>query len=443
MSGSILIIDDDRDVLDALRVLLEDEFEEIVVESNANRITGMIPKAYDVILLDMNFSAGINSGNEGLFWLSRIKEKNANAFIVMMTAYGNIDLAVEALKRGANDFVLKPWDNDKMIATLRAGLALRKVNTAAVTRSNFTNASFIKGSSQVMQELHEQINRVAPTDASVLILGENGTGKEIIAREIHRLSKRKDHGFFSVDMSALPSTLFESELFGHKKGAFTDARSDRTGRFVEANGGTLFLDEIGNLPIAQQAKLLTTLQQREVTPVGANEKIPFDIRLLTATNAALPERVEEGSFRQDLYYRINTITLHVPPLRERDEDIVLLANHFLRQYVSTYEKSEMHFHDDVKRALREYGWPGNVRELQHTVEKAVILSHTEVITAEQLNLSISSKTTSLLGNRRLDDIEKEALIQSLSAHGGNIVHAAKALGITRQTFYNKMKKYGI
>jgi DNA-binding NtrC family response regulator len=439
-SNTILIIDDDRDVLDALRVLLEDDFKEIITESNAHRIASLAKNKYDAILLDMNFSAGINSGNEGLYWLGEVLKANAAASVVMMTAYGNIGLAVEAIKRGAKDFVLKPWDNDKLIATIKACISLQKPAEIKIIPDQ---NHFIEGRSKIMATLHEQIRKVAATDASVLILGENGTGKEVVARELHRLSNRAGKIFVPVDLSTLTPNLFESELFGHKKGAFTDARADRKGRFETANEGTLFLDEIGNLPIEQQAKLLTVLQNRTIVPVGSNDPVPINIRLLTATNAPLLQLAEQGLFRQDLLYRINTITLIVPPLRDRGEDIITLAEHFLNHYRTQYNKPGIRFGAEAKNILLHYTWPGNVRELQHTLEKAIILTNNETLTAGDFNLSISSRPVQTSPLKTLDDLEKEALQQALHNHKGNIVHAAKALGITRQTFYNKMKKYGI
>jgi two-component system, NtrC family, response regulator HydG len=434
----ILIIDDDPDIVDALRVLLEDDFR-VETETRTNRIVSLAAGPYDLI------SAGVNTGNEGLFWLSKILAINPGACVILMTAYGNISLAVEAIKRGARDFILKPWDNDKLIATLRASLGQQKVKTGNAPGAGRTSPVYVEGRSPVMLRLQEQLRKVAATDASVLLLGENGTGKEVIARELHRLSSRAGCTFLSVDLSALSSTLFESELFGHKKGAYTDAHSDRTGRFREAHGGTLFLDEIGDLPHAQQVKLLTVLQTREVIPVGSDERIPVDVRLISATSVSGQQLGEPGHFRQDLLYRINTITIHVPPLRERGEDILMLAEYFLDHYCKQYGKELPELTAEARHALQVYAWPGNVRELQHTLEKAVILCDGMRITRDDLNLSISSKLPDAATppTMTLDHIEKEALRQALITHGGNIVQASKALGITRQTLYNKMKKYGL
>jgi DNA-binding NtrC family response regulator len=446
MTGnSILIIDDDRDVLDALNVLLEDEFRQVITENNTNRIEQLARAQYDAILLDMNFSAGINTGNEGLFWLTKILQSNPAAVVIMMTAYGNINLAVEAIKRGAKDFVLKPWDNDKLIASIRACMTVSKNSmTTQFGQVYKVQNDPIIGKSPVMQELLSQVEKVAVTDASVLLLGENGTGKEIVARQIHQRSPRASRPFVPVDMTSLTTTLFESELFGHKKGAFTDARAERKGKFEAADGGTLFLDEIANLPLPQQAKLLTVLQQREVIPVGSNLSVAIDVRVISATNALLTDLVSKGSFRQDLLYRINTITLHIPPLRDRGEDILLLADHYLEHYKRKYNKESLYLEDLSKKVLMVHPWPGNVRELQHTMEKAVILSSGPAIGTRDLNLSLSAGSQAINPvARTLDALEKEALQNALQLHGGNIVQAAKALGITRQTFYNKMKKYGI
>jgi DNA-binding NtrC family response regulator len=435
-TGSVLIIEDDPDVVDALTVLLEDEFSQIHSEANPNRIHSIPLTNYDIILLDMNFSAGINSGNEGLHWLSVILNKTVTANIIMLTAYGNINLAVEAIKRGAKDFVLKPWDNEKLLATIKGNAKRKKVAAHGLLQN-----TFVEGKSKAMVQLQEQIEKVAGTDASVLILGENGTGKELVAQKIHALSSRAAGPFITVDLSTITETLFESELFGHKKGAFTDAKADKKGRLEAANGGTLFLDEMGNLPLSQQSKLLTVLQNRKVTPVGSPTSVDIDVRLISATNAVLHDRVKEGSFRQDLLYRINTITLTVPPLRDRSDDVITLAEYFLRIYSSKYHK-RCSLDSSALSALKLYSWPGNVRELQHTMEKAVILSAADVITQADLNLSISGMPEQQSG-KTLDEIEKAALQNALAEHAGNIVQAAKALGITRQTLYNKMKKYGI
>lgn len=436
---SVLIVDDDADIISALQVVLEDEFDRIDTESNATRIPALLQANYDAILLDMNFSAGINTGNEGLFWLQTILQQKPDANVVLMTAYGNIDLAVEAIKRGARDFILKPWHNEKLIATLRAVVGGKRGKQNSRPNSP---EFFFESRSPVMVSLMEKIARVAPTDASVLLLGENGTGKDVVAHEIHRKSQRASEGFYTVDLATLTPGLFESELFGHKKGSFTDAKSDRKGRFESADGGTLFLDEIGNLPLALQSKLLTVLQRKEVMPVGSNTPVAFNVRIISATNAALDQMVKSGEFRQDLMYRLNTITIEVPALRDRDEDVLPLAEFFLQQYKAEYGKGDLSLSDDAQKSIKSYHWPGNVRELRHSIEKAVILAD-NVITARDLALSTSARSIPPSTMRTLDDMEKDAIQHALNQYGGNIVQAAKALGITRQTLYNKMKKYGI
>jgi DNA-binding NtrC family response regulator len=440
-NAGILIVDDDRDVLDALAVVMEDDFSRIVKESNPNRIQTLLNENIDIVLLDMNFSAGINTGNEGLFWLSKIKQLNPAVDVIMMTAYGNINLAVEAIKRGAKDFILKPWENEKLLATVKSAVA-EKTSRKSHSKTAL-DYKFVEGRSVAMVKIQDQVRKVAATDASVLLLGENGTGKEMFAKLIHQLSKRAEQTFHSVDLSTIPASLFESEIFGHKKGAFTDARADRVGKFESANNGTLFLDEIGNLPLAQQVKLLTVLQSRSVTPVGSTETVPVDVRIISATNSDLLESVSAGDFRQDLLYRINTITITVPPLRERTEDIEPLADYFLDEFRAKYNKPDMKISGGALSSMMQYDWPGNVRELKHTLEKAVILSDTNFIDSKNLDLSISGKPLSASAAKTLEAVEKEAMVNALNTHGGNIVHAAKALGITRQTLYNKMKKYGI
>lgn len=434
-----MIIDDDPDILEALKVLLEEEFAEIVTENHPQRITSLLTKSsFNVVLLDMNFSAGLNTGNEGLFWLSKILESNPETSVVTMTAYGNIGLAVEAMRRGARDFVLKPWDNAKLLASLKASTQYKRQPKSETSK---TNSRMVHGESEVMKSLGQNLQKIAPTDASVLILGENGTGKEVMAQQIHQLSKRKDHPFVHVDLSTINPGIFESELFGHKKGAFTDAKADYSGRFVKAHKGTLFLDEIGNLPVDQQAKLLTVLQKREVVPMGSVDAIPIDVRLITATNANLMELTEKGEFREDLLYRINTISVEIPPLRERQEDIVILANHFLEINSQRYSKPGLSFDESALGALQDYSWPGNVRELQHAIEKGVILSSGPAIKADDLNLYTPFKKSE--SRQTLAEIETAAIINALKNNNGNIVKAAKELGITRQTLYNKMKRYGI
>ena len=390
--GTILVVDDNKAVLNALEMLLAGVFREVITLRTPNQIEAILESGrVDVVLLDMNFSAGINTGNEGLYWLSRIKEYAAEIPVVLFTAYADIDLAVRAVKEGATDFVVKPWDNAKLVATLLAAYRLHesrrevkqlKAKEEVLKGQLSPERTVVWGESDVMRRVRQLIEKVAVTDANVLITGENGTGKEIVAREIHALSGRKEEVMISVDMGAITETLFESELFGHVKGAFTDAREDRVGKFEAANKGTLFLDEIGNLSYALQSKLLATLQNRKVIRVGSNKPIDVNIRLICATNSDLPRMVKEGTFREDLLYRINTIHVEVPPLRERGNDILLLAEAFLRDYGRKYRKPDLSFSGETRQRLLGYSWPGNVRELQHTVEKAVIMCDRQVLTPE-------------------------------------------------------------
>ena len=452
--GKLLIVDDNPDALDALEMFLDSEFDLIKSVKNPNLIPGLINNGnFDVILLDMNFSAGINSGNEGIYWLKKILKIDKDAVIVLITAYGGVELAVTAIKEGAFDFVMKPWDNDKLLSTLKAAFKLRetklelerlKSKQRHLFKDNNKNHNKIIGYSPVMKRIFATINKVASTDVNVLILGENGTGKELIAREVHNQSKRKEEVLISVDMASLSETLFESELFGHEKGAFTDAKERRAGRFETASGGSLFLDEIGNLPLTLQAKLLAVLENREITRIGSNTKIPVDIRLICATNKNLEKLVEEGLFREDLLYRINTIQIETPTLRSRGDDIVLLANFFLNIYGTKYEKNHLKINSRAIDKLRQYHWPGNVRELQHTIEKAVILTDSDILKPESFMLK--SSTPEFYGIKRtgkLEDIEKQAIMDALDLKKGNLSEAAKELGISRQTIYNKMRRYGL
>lgn len=398
----------------------------------------------------MNFSAGINTGNEGLYWLSRIKEYAAEIPVVLFTAYADIDLAVRAVKEGATDFVVKPWDNAKLVATLLAAYRLHesrrevkqlKAKEEVLKGQLSPERTVVWGESDVMRRVRQLIEKVAVTDANVLITGENGTGKEIVAREIHALSGRRGEVMISVDMGAITETLFESELFGHVKGAFTDAREDRVGKFEAANKGTLFLDEIGNLSYALQSKLLATLQSRKVIRVGSNKPIDVNIRLICATNSDLSRMVKEGTFREDLLYRINTIHVEVPPLRERGNDILLLAEAFLRDYGRKYRKPDLSFSGETRQRLLGYSWPGNVRELQHTVEKAVIMCDRQVLTPE--DFLFKSEPSEMAPLETLEDMEREMIRKALERHEGNLSAVASRLGITRQTLYNKMKKFNL
>jgi DNA-binding NtrC family response regulator len=442
-TGSILVIDDNKNVISALQILLNNYFEKVwLLPSPKTLISTIREKSPDIVLLDMNFSAGINSGNEGLFWLAEIKKAYPELPVVLFTAYAEIELAVNALKEGASDFVVKPWDNEKLIATLQSVLKKRGKQSSAefVVKNEF---DICWGSSRVMQELHSIIRKVACTDANILITGENGTGKELIAKEIHRLSSRSEKILVSVDMGAITETLFESELFGHIKGAFTDARNDRVGKFEVADNGTLFLDEIGNLSYTLQAKLLSVLQSRQIIRVGSNKSIPVNIRLICATNKNLFKAVSEGEFREDLLYRINTIQIDVPSLRNRPEDIAILAEFFLQQYSEKYHKTNLKLSDKAITKLESYQWPGNVRELQHTIEKAIILSEGHVLQSSDFDLCTVKIASDLADSLSLEDMEKAMIEKSMKRNNNNISAVATEMGITRPTLYSKIKKYGL
>ncbi|HNC32140.1 MAG TPA: sigma-54 dependent transcriptional regulator, partial [Cyclobacteriaceae bacterium] len=407
---------------------------------------------YDVILLDMNFSKDITSGKEGFYWLEKILEKDPQAVVILITAFGDVEMAVKALKQGATDFVLKPWQNEKLISTISTAIKLRqsysevdKLRKAKEMLEEQISKPFgeIIGQSTAIKEVFGLIDKVAKTDANVLILGENGTGKELIARAIHQRSLRKDSSFVSVDMGAITETLFESELFGHKKGAFTDAREDRPGRFELANGGTLFLDEIGNLSLSLQSKLLSALQARQVTRVGSNQAIPVDIRLICATNMPLHQMVKEGTFRQDLLYRINTVEIKVPPLADRMEDIPLLAQHYLEHYAKKYHKSVTTISPGAADKLKRYAWPGNIRELQHSIERAVIMTDSNSLQESDFLFSRPVSSSASPETLNLDEVEKAAIVKALSLYSGNISKAADELGLTRASLYRRMEKYGL
>lgn len=454
MNGKLLIVDDHKQVLKALIQLLEPEFDSITGISNPNQIISCINKEdYDVILLDMNFSAGVNTGNEGIYWLARILKSDPLAAVVMITAYSDVNLAVRAIKEGAADFVVKPWDNNKLITTLQAAFKLRQSkveNKKLRDRQKQINKGIINqygpliGKSQAMENVLQVIKKVARTDANVLVIGENGTGKELIVKEIHNNSRRAGEVFISIDIGTITETLFESEMFGHVKGAFTDAREDKTGWFETASGGTLFLDEIGNLSLTMQSKLLTAIQNRVICKVGSKTPIPFDIRLICASNKNPEEMVTKNLFREDLYYRINTIVIELPPLRDRGDDIVLLAEHFLKEYANKYEKFQLKFSSRTLDKLMKYSWPGNVRELRHTVEKAVILCESDILTPEDFLISHSSQQPALQKKPpTFADIEKQALETALRNNNGSVLKASKELGLARQTMYNKMQKYNL
>lgn len=452
--GKVLVVDDDQYVTLSLRMLLEQHFKKVEVLNAPKLIPETLSKqVFDVVLLDMNFRLGETSGKEGIKWLQKIIEQDVNTSVILMTAYGGVDIAVQAIKDGAVDFVVKPFQNEKLITTVTAALQLSQSKKAVKhlrsqkdilsSTMDYQYANMI-GRSDIMQEVFQTVEKVARTDANVLILGENGTGKELIARALHRSSPRSGEVFISVDLGAISETLFESELFGHKKGAFTDAKEDRVGRFEAASGGTLFLDEIGNLSLPLQAKLLTVLQNRKVVRVGSNKPIDIDIRLVCATNMNLPKMVKEGTFRQDLLYRINTVALNLPALRDRTEDIPLLAEHFLKIYCKKYQKPELRVPEYVVKKLQKYHWPGNVRELQHALERAVILSDgTNLKSSDFQFLTDDIEDEQQFENYNLEELEKWAIKNALVKHKGNVSHAAKELGLTRGSMYRRMEKYGL
>jgi len=448
--SSVLVIDDDTDVLTAVKLLLKTEVGQVVTEKNPEQILSLIGKQqFDIILLDMNFSSSVNTGNEGLFWLKRIKEIRPATAVIMITAYGDIDLAVRSLKEGAFDFVLKPWQNEKLLATLHDALKVKKDASpkgGGQRRNGTETNNELIGNSEIMQEIFHKIMKVAPTDANILLTGENGTGKDMIAHFIHQHSDRASHPFIKVDVGALTESLFESELFGHKKGAFTDAREDRAGRFETAAGGTLFLDEIGNISLAQQAKLLTVLQSRQVTRLGSNQAVAIDIRLICATNVPIGQLANENRFRKDLIYRINTIEIEVPPLRKRAEDILPLANHFLGEYTEKYFRNTIQLSADAMEKLRRYHYPGNVRELRYIMERAVIMAEGNVLQGGDLIFSpIESAGEELLesGDYKLSTVEKNTIMRVIEKNSGNITKAAKELGLTRTALYRRISKYEI
>lgn len=455
-AGKILIVDDDEDVLIAARLLLKQHFTIVRTEKDPQNIPALLKNdSYDVIMLDMNFTKDVTSGKEGFYWLNTILEIAPSAVVILITAFGDVEMAVKAVKEGATDFVLKPWQNEKLLATLSSAMKLKKSQDEieklrsyqkTVSTDQDTEFQEFIGSSPAMLSVFEKIEKVAKTDANVLILGENGTGKELVARAIHRHSPRSGEVFVSVDMGAISETLFESELFGHVKGAFTDAKEDRAGRFEIANGGTLFLDEIGNLPIVLQSKLLTVLSQRVVTRVGSNKQTPFDIRLICATNMPLYDMITRSQFRQDLLYRINTIEIHLPPLRERAEDIPLIADHYLDIYTKKYKKPRMRLSPLTVKKLQKYHWPGNVRELQHAIERAVIMADSPILEPGEFILSakeVQEAEGLQLEKLDLETIEKLVVQKALAKHEGNVSQAAQELGLTRTSLYRRMEKYGL
>lgn len=447
---SILAVDDDSDVLIAVRMLLKNEVLKIVVEKNPENIPALLKENnFDLMLLDMNFKSSINTGNEGLYWLKRVKTIKPALQVIMITAYADIDLAVRSLKEGAFDFMVKPWHNDKLISTINDALEKNNKQQRAEARNGKDSVigTELLGKSEMMQDIFYKIGKIAPTDANILVMGENGTGKDLIAKAIHQKSLRAKNPYVKVDVGALTDSLFESELFGHKKGAFTDAREDREGRFESANSGTLFLDEIGNISLTQQAKLLTVLQNRMVTKLGSNQASPIDIRLVCATNVTLADLSNENRFRKDLIYRINTVEITVPPLRKRKEDILMLAKHFANIYASKYMKPSIEFDRTAADKLESYHYPGNVRELQYTIERAVIMSDGEVLQGRDIIFSpIESQPATLLAGdaeSNLSHLEKNTILRVIEKHGGNITKAAKELGLTRTALYRRLEKYDI
>jgi two-component system, NtrC family, response regulator HydG len=446
-NASILVIDDDTDVLTAVRLLLKTESKEVVIEKNPENLRSHLAKnGFDVILLDMNFNSSINTGNEGLFWLKEVKKIKPDASVIMITAYGDIDLAVRSLKEGAADFVVKPWHNEKLIETIRDILRRKENKNNPSTLPGPAAGKELLGESPIMEEIFYKIDKIAPTDANILILGENGTGKDLVAKAIHQQSLRADKPFVKVDVGALTETLFESELFGHKKGAFTDAREDRIGRFESANQGTLFLDEIGNISLQQQAKLLSVLQNRQIIRLGTNQPIPIDIRLICATNLPITELANEKRFRKDLVYRINTVEIMIPPLRKRGDDIMLLANHFCSLYSNKYLKPGLEIETKALHKLLNYNYPGNVRELQYTIERAVIMADHDRLKEEDIIFSpIESQDEAEHEQKelKLSAVEKNTILKVIQKHNGNITQAAKELGLTRTALYRRLSKYDI
>lgn len=442
-TGTILVVDDNKSVLASLELLLENEFSTVKTAANPNQITALLSTVpIDVVILDMNFSTGINNGNEGLYWLRHIHELQPSLPVVMLTAYGDVELAVKALKNGAADFLLKPWDNQTLVLKIKEAynnVKRKDKTTAHKEKKNIPE--MLAGHSPAMLQLIKVVTKVARTDANILITGENGTGKEMLAREIHRLSGRSAYPMFSMDMGAISESLFESELFGHERGAFTDAYESRAGKFEAANGSSLFMDEIGNLPLTLQAKLLTVLQNRSVTRIGSNKVIPVDIRLISATNKDIPEMIKEGLFREDLLYRINTIHLEIPPLRDRGDDILQFIEVFLHRFASKYQRQDIRMHEQTVEKLCSYHWPGNIRELQHTIEKAVILCEGNVIRPKDILVKQTWKPQNAAIVPNLEEVERQAIETAIRQNEGNLTAAAEQLGVSRQTLYNKLKRF--
>jgi DNA-binding NtrC family response regulator len=447
--GTILIVDDNEHILITLNQLLKKEFEKVITLKKPDQIRNLLStEQFDVILLDMNFKAGVNIGNEGFFWLREIRKLVPDSIVLFITAYGDIDIAVKSMKEGANDFITKPWDSDKLISTIHSYVELseskRKIERLqASQRIGNDLYTEIIGNSKAIQNTRNTISKIANTDATILILGENGSGKALIAYAIHKQSNRINEPFVHVDLGSLSEGLFESELFGHVKGAFTDAKEDRIGRFEAASDGTLFLDEIGNLSLALQQKLLSTLQTKTFTKVGSNKSISVDVRLICATNRYLKQMVIEGTFREDLYYRINTIQIESPPLRDREEDIVLLTKSFLKEFSQRYQKPSLQFTEQAFEKIMQYSWPGNVRELRHSVERAVLLANDKEIKPEDIFAQNTSQHDETNQSNKLEDVEKNTIIRVINSNKGNLTKASEELGISRSTLYLKIEKYGI
>ena len=448
--ASILLVDDDDDILFSAKISLKTHFTNIITTNNPKTIITQLAQQIDVVLLDMNYRIGFEDGKEGLYWLKQIKEISPETTVILMTAFGSVNLAVNAIKQGATDFILKPWNSEKLYTIVNAGVELsrsKRKNTQLETIQEQQNKEFhqqtehIIGTSPAMNDAVKLMYKVAPTDANILVLGENGTGKYVFAKEIHLQSDRKNHPFIHIDLGSLNENLFESELFGYAKGAFTDAQKDTLGRFELAKGGTIFLDEIGNLPLHLQAKLLTVIQNRKVTRLGESIERSIDARIICATNADIHKMVDEGTFRQDLLYRINTIELHLPPLRERQDDVLLLANYFLKKQAHKYRKAIKNISISAVDALQNYHWPGNIRELEHIIERAVIISDNEEVQTEDLHFSTKKFESDIPKTLNLEDTEKALIKNALSKHQGNISKAAKELGLTRAALYRRLEKY--
>lgn len=450
-AGTILIVDDNKSVLASLELLLECEFKRILTASNPNQIIALLSTTtIDLVVLDMNFSTGINNGNEGIYWLKQILDIKPGLPVVMLTAYGDVELAVKALKNGAIDFLLKPWDNHTLLHKIKEAIGSKqtakqraqgKNDKTFSTPQGFNTPQMIIGHSPLMLQLMKVVAKVAKTDANILITGENGTGKEMLAREIHHLSPRGARSMFNIDMGSISESLFESELFGHERGAFTDAYESRPGKFEAAHNSSLFMDEIGNLPLSLQAKLLTALQNRTIMRIGSNKVIPVDIRLISATNKNIPDMIKQRIFREDLFYRINTIHLVIPPLRERENDILLFIDTFLQRFMNKYQRADLRMHEQTIEKLRAYHWPGNIRELQHTIEKAVILCEGNIIRPKDVFVKQTWQPQVVPTVPNLEEVERQAIETAILQNKGNLTAAAEQLGVSRQTLYNKLKRF--